>query len=357
MQLKYLYNKITQKLGIGLILMIIISIHIFIIIGNSFLVKYSINETENDAIIINKSGKIRGGIQRVVKLELENQNTEKDIANIDSIFNEFLIEGKYKMLSYEMDNFVSKLLVIRKEWNTLKELIQIYHTEKNSENRNELIEQSEYIWTLSEDALLTVSKISLQKTYMLNNTFIIFLIDFILIIFVIYIIDKKVRKKLEILSSIDSLTNTKNRNKYNESLKFELELNKKYKTNTAYIILDIDNFKKINDTFGHDVGDMVLKELVIIVEETIRKGDILFRIGGEEFAILVKEIDKENLEKFASKIRKKVEDFDSKIGYKFTISIGATMFEVNDTKDTIFKRADEALYKSKNGGRNKVTIV
>lgn len=79
---------------------------------------------------------------------------------------------------------------------------------------------------------------------------------------------------------------------------------------------------------------MVLKELVLI-EEIIRKTDMLFRIGGEEFVIFLKEIKKENLDKLVNKIRLQVQNFDSMINHKFTISIGATMFNPNDIKDTI----------------------
>lgn len=300
---------------------------------------------------------IRGGIQRVVKLELNNSNTKEHIKDIDLIFDEFLVEEKYRLVSSKMSEFVRKIEILKNEWEFLKDLIQTYHRTKEVNDKINLIEQSELVWNLSEDALLSVTRISLQKTYMLNNTFFIFLIDFFLIIFVIFIINKKIRNKLEILSTIDSLTNTKNRNMYNEALDFELELVKRYKNNTAYIVMDIDHFKKINDTFGHNAGDLVLKELVVLLEETIRKTDMLFRIGGEEFVIFAKDIKEESFEYLVEKIRKKVESFESKISHKFTISIGATMFRSTDNKDTIFKRADEALYISKNSGRNKATIV
>ena len=92
MQLKYIFNQISKKLGIGLILILIVFIDILIIIGNSFFVEHSILEMENDSVLINKSGMIRGGIQRVVKLELENMDTTKYISDIDSVFNEIFIE-------------------------------------------------------------------------------------------------------------------------------------------------------------------------------------------------------------------------------------------------------------------------
>ena len=356
MQLKYIFNQISKKLGIGLILILIVFIDILIIIGNSFFVEHSILEMENDSVLINKSGMIRGGIQRVVKLELENMDTTKYISDIDSVFNEFFIEEKYKLVNDKMIIFVSKIEILKKEWNVLKELITTYHLTKQTTDKSSLITQSEYIWSLSEDAVSTLSILSSQKMSMLKNTFFIFLLDFFLIVFIIYIINKKIRNNLEILSTTDALTKVKNRNMYNEALCFELELNKRAKNNTAFLFLDIDSFKDINDTYGHASGDLVLKELVLILGVTIRKTDMLFRIGGEEFVIFLKEIKKEKLEKLANKIRLQVQNFDSKISHKFTISIGATMFNPDDTKDTIFKRVDKALYQSKNTGKNKVTI-
>ena len=356
MQLKYIFNQISKKLGIGLILILIVFIDIFIIIGNAFFVEHSILEMENDTVLINKSGMIRGGIQRVVKLELENMDTTKYISDIDSIFNEFSMEEKYKLVNDKMITFVSKIEILKKEWNVLKELITTYHLTKQTTDKSSLITQSEYIWSLSEDAVSTLSILSSQKMSMLKNIFFIFLLDFFLIVFIIYIINTKIRNKLEILSTTDALTKVKNRNMYNEALCFELELNKRAKNNTAFLFLDIDSFKDINDTYGHASGDLVLKELVLILGVTIRKTDMLFRIGGEEFVIFLKEIKKEKLEKLANKIRLQVQNFDSKISHKFTISIGATMFNPDDTKDTIFKRVDKALYQSKNTGKNKVTI-
>ena len=145
---------------------------------------------ENDAVLINKSGMIMGGIQRVVKLELENMDTTKYISDIDSVFNEIFIEEKYKLVNDKMIIFVSKLEILKKEWNVLKELITTYHLTKQTTDKSSLIAQSEYIWSLSEDALSTVSILSSQKMSMLKNTFFIFLLDFFLIVFIIYIINR-----------------------------------------------------------------------------------------------------------------------------------------------------------------------
>ena len=105
----------------------------------------------------------------------------------------------------------------------------------------------------------------------------------------------------------------------------------------------------MKDGFKFSLDSLLLAEFV-----NIKKDDIFCRIGGEEFVLITDSLaTKDDLVKFSNKLRTSVEDFDFDLGYKVTISVGATFFKENDTKDTIFKRADEALYISKNSGRNR----
>lgn len=235
----YFFNRISQKFGIGLILILIISIHIFIIFANSFVIKYAIYSIEDDATLINRSGMIRGGVQRVVKLELNGANNLEEISNIDGLFKEFLVEDKYKLVDPSMKNFIIKLEALQKEWKILKNYINEYKKDKSESNKYELINQSEVFWYLSEDAMLTLSNISTDKTHILNKTFFIFILDFILIIFVIIFINMKIRKKLEVSSNIDPLTKAYNRNVFNDTMDYELELNKKIENKLAFILLYI----------------------------------------------------------------------------------------------------------------------
>ena len=123
-------------------------------------------------------------------------------------------------------------------------------------------------------------------------------------------------------------------------------------------MFDIDNFKKINDTYGHLAGDHVLKQLASVIKSRIRREDILSRYGGEEFAIILPEIDAYNSIQFAEKIRRLIE----KAVFKFedteipvTVSVGVSVLvpEVNDPTEFI-KQADDNLYAAKTAGRNRV---
>jgi diguanylate cyclase (GGDEF)-like protein len=158
----------------------------------------------------------------------------------------------------------------------------------------------------------------------------------------------------------DQLTGTLNRNFLEENakkllLKFKLAYN-----NTGVIMLDIDDFKKINDTYGHGTGDLALIEVAKTIKKLLRKEDLLIRYGGEEFVILLPNCDLEDTYLIAEKIRKEVEKIKIPLQNKklsLTISLGITT--IKDEDKTIFdsiKRADKALYKAKKSGKNKVAI-
>jgi diguanylate cyclase (GGDEF)-like protein len=158
----------------------------------------------------------------------------------------------------------------------------------------------------------------------------------------------------------DGLTETFNRRFLEEKAK---ELFLKYKlsdTQVGIIMLDIDDFKKINDTYGHDIGDMVLIALVNTVKKIIRKNDLFIRYGGEEFIIILPDSNIENTYKIAEKIRQEVEKLQIDIGERllsFTVSAGISEIHKNDESiyDAI-KRADVNLYKAKKHGKNRVAI-
>lgn len=166
----------------------------------------------------------------------------------------------------------------------------------------------------------------------------------------------KQQLKLEDKTYKDSLTNSLNREYFQQNSDY---LIKQYNIGTsklALAILDIDYFKKVNDTFGHDIGDMVLIEFVDVINKHCRKDDLLIRWGGEEFILILKIKSKQDLEKILEHIRKTIEQCNFSVVKQITCSIGGTVYmESEDIKKTI-KRADEALYEAKAAGRNKLII-
>jgi diguanylate cyclase (GGDEF)-like protein len=160
------------------------------------------------------------------------------------------------------------------------------------------------------------------------------------------------------LTTIDGLTQVFNKRYFIETLEREIGRANRYRRELSLIMFDIDHFKKINDTYGHLAGDHVLKQLASVIKTRIRREDILSRYGGEEFAIILPEIDNYNAMNFADKIRQLVE----KAVFKFedtdipvTISIGvASMTQELQEPHEFIRIADSHLYEAKSAGRNRV---
>ena len=124
------------------------------------------------------------------------------------------------------------------------------------------------------------------------------------------------------------------------------------------LFCDIDHFKKINDTFGHDAGDIALRRFTETVAEALGEHGQLGRLGGEEFAALLPGADRTGAEALAEQVRQRVEKMvvnaDDTTQFSFTISIGASCLRSGDGEASMMARADEALYRAKNSGRNRV---
>jgi diguanylate cyclase (GGDEF)-like protein len=162
--------------------------------------------------------------------------------------------------------------------------------------------------------------------------------------------------KIAELSSIDGLTKLYNRPYFLEKIKEELKRYNRYKTTFSLIILDIDDFKKVNDLYGHQKGDEILRKLGIILDGARRDLDICARYGGEEFAIILPHTNSNEAKKIAERIRKKVEDYFQN-DIKITISLGVSNCpESSIALDELIKKADDALYESKESGKNKVML-
>jgi len=168
---------------------------------------------------------------------------------------------------------------------------------------------------------------------------------------------KKAENILEELASTDPLTSLFNRRKLNEFLEQEISRAKRYKTDFSVIMIDIDHFKNINDTYGHQEGDRVLKALGMRVKDTIRESDILARWGGEEFMILAVNTDLPNAQIVAEKIRTDIEIQHVADIVEFTVSVGVTQFKDSDDVASLVDRVDKALYQAKKEGRNRVKVA
>ncbi|EKO3947709.1 GGDEF domain-containing protein [Vibrio fluvialis] len=165
---------------------------------------------------------------------------------------------------------------------------------------------------------------------------------------------EQVEKQLLTLATQDKLTGAYNRHKWDEQIHIQLSLAQRGGYPFGLILLDVDYFKRVNDQFGHQVGDQLLKRMVSELQQRIRSTDMLFRLGGEEFAILLPMQDIESACKLAESLRSQMELLQVDNLPAFTISIGVTSYHDMDSEASIFRRADMALYRAKAQGRNQV---
>ncbi len=173
---------------------------------------------------------------------------------------------------------------------------------------------------------------------------------------------KRKENELKKLASIDPLTHLYNRRHFSNTTKHILHLAKREKDNLSLLMMDIDKFKNINDTYGHKFGDNVLVHFSNTLQEYSRKSDVSCRFGGEEFILLLPQTDSKGALVIAQKIRVAIEELDITLENEdilnFTISIGVSQVDLKNDEniEAVIRRADKALYDAKNSGRNRVCI-
>jgi len=200
-------------------------------------------------------------------------------------------------------------------------------------------------------------------TYHVKETFyfniIISLLLTVTVTLIVLIYVRNIHGKLNQLADNDPLTGLPNRRFFNRSFEHALQLKKRNHTDLSVLFLDLDNFKTINDTKGHDIGDKVLKRIAKILHNTIRETDFTSRWGGEEFIILLLDSNANSAVSIAEKLCNAIEQDNtliSLVNHKVTASLGVTEVQENDIIDTIFKRVDGALYKAKAAGKNQYVV-
>lgn len=171
---------------------------------------------------------------------------------------------------------------------------------------------------------------------------------------------KKIQVELKELSNRDPLTNLYNRRYLGDVSEELFLLSKRNRTELSVLMIDIDKFKNINDSYGHDTGDKVIISLSNNLTSHVRESDIISRLGGEEFAIILPNTDINNAKNKAEEIRIAIEsltintDTDSQLNFTVSIGVSSLNFDLDSNFETILKKSDEALYEAKESGRNKV---
>lgn len=175
-----------------------------------------------------------------------------------------------------------------------------------------------------------------------------------LLIFILIIKEERKTARASEEAIRDPLTGILNRRGFDNMLIYKVSMSRRYLSDLSVIFFDIDHFKQINDTYGHDVGDIILKELTTLIKTDIRESDIFARWGGEEFIILLPMTSVSHAVTLAEKLQKSIRSYKFTQVDKLTCSFGVTEFQKNEEAQELLKRVDELLYNAKAAGRDKV---
>ena len=314
------------------------------IVNGYLTLKFLNNYLENNTLIVNKLGIIRGDIQRYVKLKIAHQKYRQIENHIDKTF-----EQTCKMI--EKKHFVSKnsnFFILHSKAKSLWQKIK-------SQNKN-LIKLSEEEWKITNKMTFFMQNVFDKKFKELKYIYILIIsLTSIFILALIIIVYKLIKQGLEIDTITDGLTKLYNRAYFNEQIVYHIEKFNRNKEPFVLLLFDIDNFKKINDTYGHDKGDEILKTLSSILKKSIRKTDLACRYGGEEFTVIFTNTTitqaKAVLKRFLENLK------ELKINNQ-PVTISGGMKEYQDEGMLEFiKEIDNALYDVKEHGKNRIKIL
>jgi|GEM_PF-2394358 len=240
--------------------------------------------------------------------------------------------------------------------------IELLHSEKYLQAKHAIMQPiDQFMMILNQRTKYSINKVNTEIADLFTNIFIALSVASISFVGYLFLMLKTLHghyREFKTLSRHDPLTKIKNRRSFFELSEQILSIAQRSKKPLSLIMIDIDNFKEINDTYGHIIGDEILIHLVNLINTQIRESDIFARFGGEEFIILLPETELSGSVELCEKIRTYIENTlfsDGKISVPFTISLGTSELQNEKLLRELIQKADTALYQSKLNGRNQTT--
>jgi len=324
----------------------------------AYYVHTTVSNLKYDAKIINETGVIRGSIQRVTKLIISRSPESPDaiLNDIGGLFDHFISECGGNRHGEVHDVVYQGIVQLQEKWYSLEILLTEFRDTPSRQLELKIVAESELCWSAADSVVFAAQSATEWKVGRFNHFYRILILNAVTAILVILNVVLYVRKKLEFESSHDSVTNLLNRRSYDSTIKSEIARSTRYHSKLSLILFDVDNFKRINDTFGHGAGDRVLAELAQEVSSTVRATDEVFRVGGDEFAVVCPETEVTGAFQLADKIRKIIQQRSAASGIACTVSLGVTEYQPGVSPKEFYRRADQAQYLAKNSGRNRAEI-
>lgn len=316
--------------------------------------------------------KLSAEAKKLVEAESKLKEAENTIKNYQAEARELkgvILASKNEIAKNEEITSRQKQLVESIKAEMSEKELQVNRLGKSIEaNKNILREQVSKIEKQNQEIATRDETITEQRSWLKANIFIIMI--FAVFIFVLWKTNalrqkannklKKLNKKLYELATTDGLTGLFNRRHFLESAENELQRSQRNDFNCTLMMVDIDHFKRVNDSYGHPAGDQVIVRVAELLSESMRQYDILGRLGGEEFSMMLMDCDIVQAKEIAERLCSKVSNepiYYSKNKIVVSVSIGLSQLDSSDTDiDQVFLRADRALYQAKEQGRNQVVL-
>ncbi len=334
-------------------LLILSSLLLLSVVSTAYLTNHIHQSLRDDAFIINHSGIVRGSIQRYTKLVLDGCGIRCEQIEIRVDRELATLRQTYmKNREHISDDLYAQINLLDEKWGLLKLLVHKFSESDDAELKKNITELSELIWEIADAAVL-IAEVS--STYKLSNINIYYFIIGVTVfgnVFIMGLIYFSVRNKLEREVSSDYLTGLKNLKAFNRDLDNEIRRSNRYERTFSLALFDIDDFKQINDRDGHNVGDKALVEIANIVSASVRSTDSVYRIGGDEFAVIFPEIGVDEAYDISEKLRAKVKEVNLFSRRDLSISIGVSEYKKNHSRELLVEQADKSLYHAKQNGKN-----
>lgn len=350
-------NTSDSKVFLG----ILVTISIFILLTNTLIILNLVEISAEEVNLINIAGRQRMLSQKMAKDVLLYVDGKIKFSKIEETISEFeknladiKIGNKHRNIPFlENDKIYAQHIIISSEWSNFKKNLLVLKEEPVNYPALEYIVHNNEILLKKIDRLVDYYEEDAVHYGILKYQLMILVFGTIIILVTWFMVRRIIYK-----SGIDQLTKIFNRRRGAQHLRSLIQISLEKNKDLSLIIFDIDDFKRINDTYGHNVGDEVLKEIVEVVKYSIRDKDILVRWGGEEFLILTPDIDIETAVSVAERVREAIDAHQFAEAGHITCSFGVSQLKKDEEDENLaelIKRADDALYYAKRNSKNMVS--
>lgn len=342
-----------REINKKIIAYIVQSIMIVVLIILILIMIINAHGLQGNAKVINYAGKVRGGTQRLVKLEIINQPNDQLIQYLDTIIYDLIHGGgESRLIQMKDDEFVSSITYQMEKWELLKS--QIYELRQYGAKSTDIINLSEEYYQISNDTAQKAENYTEKIVIRLRNIELGLIINIILIL--LFLLYQGIRmtelrhknKELDELANLDMNTNIPNKGNCDKFIRQHNILNNNHEH--ACIMFDLNNLKIVNDTYGHAAGDVLIFNFAKILKKTVPSHYFIGRYGGDEFIAILLNTHKDEVEKLLDRFSENIKGFGSdENGVEISYAIGYELYSryPNCTLQTLLELADKNMYLDK----------